>query len=127
MSETRDEEVRRLVARNGEQRDRAEKAERELADCKHERDFIIDGINSRLGLPEDEFRSPSPALDGIDSVVRERDKARAERRRIARVRMLLLSWQIVTRPEIDIAKDELIAALKEPDADELEAALGGGG
>ncbi len=56
---------------------RAEKAERERDGWQGEYDWLIDEINRRLGLPEDEFHSPSPALDGIAELERERDEARA--------------------------------------------------
>ncbi len=77
----------------------------ERDDKQDEYDWLIDEINRRLGLPEDEFHSPSPALDGIDKVQRERDEAR-------RVAADVGAEATVRIRELERERDEALAKCK---------------
>ena len=77
-------------------RDRIKTAERELADEVRRRDADEDRYVTDVA----QWQKLAGRLE------RERDEALAT---IERVRKLLLSWQIVTEPYMDRAKDELAA------------------
>ena len=85
---------------------RTKKAEQERDDKQGEYDWLIDEINSRLGLPEDEFHSPSPALDGIDNVERELAEARADSKFVRGERDAALWAASVAQGERDTATAE---------------------